>query len=69
MWGVTVTCGCAQKGMILRQRLRAEDIERRMGDLPCIERRDQRVIVDQRTAPGIDEERPARHLRERVGVE
>ena len=42
-----------------RQRFLAEDIERRMRQMAVVERLQERRIVDERPAPGIDDAGPA----------
>jgi hypothetical protein len=49
-----------------RVRLGGENVQRRAGELPRPDRLDERVLVDERAAGGIDEARPVPHLRNRV---
>ncbi len=51
-----------------RQRLLAENIQRRMRQMPRIQRRQQSRVVDERPAPRIDHHRAARQGRERLRV-
>ena len=51
-------------GMLGGQGFDAEHIQRRLRNLPGLQRRDQRVIVDQRPAPRIDHGHPASHRRD-----
>ena len=43
------------------QRFGAKHIQRGMADMPGVKRRQQRVVVDQGAAPGVDQRRAARH--------
>ena len=52
-----------------RVRLLREDVERRGGDLAGPERLDERVLVDELAARGVDEPDAVAHLRERVGAD
>src|SRR5579875_2132345 len=56
--------GVAPKGMILRQRLLAENVERRGGEMAAVERGDEIAIDDMRAAAEIDQRRTFGHKRE-----
>ena len=45
--------GMRPEGMILRQGLDPEDIQRRMADVSCIKRRQQRRVINQRATTGV----------------
>ena len=60
--------GLAQR-MIRRQRFGHDDIERRTGEVPGIQRFDQRVLVDGRAAANVDDISAFREQRHAVCVQ
>jgi hypothetical protein len=61
--------GMGPEGVLRRQRLGAEDVERGMADLPAVEGGEKRVVVDQRSAAGVHDDRAFRQEREGAGVQ
>ena len=53
--------------MVLGERFLAEDVQRGTGEFAGVERVDQRVLVDESAAGGVDEERRRPHLDELLG--
>ena len=56
--------GQAEQRVDLARRTRAEDVERSPREVPCGQRREQRLLIDQGLARGVDEERAAGHAGE-----
>jgi hypothetical protein len=50
-------------------RLLREDVERRSGQLAALQRLDERVLVDELAARGVDEARPVDHARDHLRVD
>ena len=59
----------ALEDRVLGEGLLGEDVERRAGDLARLERRHERVEVDQLAAGAVDDPHPVAHLRDRLGVD
>ena len=64
---MTTTLSSSSSGPVVR--LRGEDVERGGGDLARAERLDQRLLVDELAARGVDDPHAVAHLRDRVGAE
>ena len=65
--GVTTMFGaCEQRA---RVRLLREDVDRGAGEPARLERLDQRLLVDELAAGGVDQARAVLHLRERLGAD
>ena len=61
MCGVRITLSKAEERVVGRQRLGREDVERRAGDPPGLERLEERRLVHHRPARHVDEERRGLH--------
>ena len=55
--------------VIRLQRLGVENVEPDVADVPALERLDQRRLVDQRAARGIDQDRARLHARDALGAQ
>ena len=64
---MTTTFGACSSGPAVR--LGREDVDRCAGDLPRLERGDQRGLVDQLAAGGVHDPDAVAHVRDRVGVD
>ena len=61
--------GRVEQRVVGRQRLGVGDVERGAGEPALAQRVGERVLVDDRAARGVDEDRVGLHARERVGVD
>ena len=59
--GVSTTCLQAEDRRVGRQRLLREDVQAGPGQVAGVQRRDQRRLVHQRAAPGVDQQRARLH--------
>ena len=69
MCGATIRFGAWQQRIVGGQRLGVGDVERGAGDLPVVQRLRERLVVDDRAARRVDQDRGRLHQRERVGVD
>ena len=67
--GIIVTFGCSPERAVRRQRLGLQRVERGIGELPGIERRDQVLVDDVPAAADVYQHRALRHHREGAGAE
>jgi hypothetical protein len=69
MCGVGITCGSASSGLSCARRLLLEGVQRGPGQTAAHQRRQQRRLVHQLAARGVDEIRAGLHLLQEAGVD